>query len=293
MACVALLAVARAAGAQPADPAAPATDAQRPAASSIVSRSAPDNVTVRAVRLDAPLSIDGRLDEGVYTTVPPISDFIQQEPQEGQPATEKTEAWILFDGTNIYISARMWDSHPEREIANELRRDNGNILGNENFTFVIDTFHDKRNGYMFQTNPLGALRDMTITDDQQNSAWNGIWYVKTDRFEQGWTHGGGDPLQVAALSRQRCTDVGHQPAAAGEVEERVLVSVARAGGARHDGRQPHGLGGDGDRHRDAVGVEEPGAEALRGVVRDDQPDRLAARSTIGWTPTPGSTSSTG
>ncbi len=156
-------------------------------APSLVSRVAPDNVTVRAIRLDAPLTLDGRLDEPVYTTVPAITDFIQQEPREGQPATEKTEAWILFDRDTLYIAARNWDSHPEREIANELRRDNGNILGNENLTFVIDTFHDKRNGYLFQTNPLGALRDMTVTDDQQNSAWNGIWYVKTGRFDAGWT----------------------------------------------------------------------------------------------------------
>ena len=54
----------------------------------------------------------------------------------------------------MYIVARCWDSHPEREVANELRRDNGNILGNENFTFVIDPLHDGRNGYLFQTNPL-------------------------------------------------------------------------------------------------------------------------------------------
>ncbi len=153
----------------------------------IVSRGGPDNVTVRAVRVESPLRIDGRLEEEVYRTVDPISDFIQQEPDEGQPATEKTEAWILFDDVHLYICARNWDSHPEREIANELRRDNGNILGNENFTFVIDTLHDRRNGYLFQTNALGALRDMTVTDDQQNSAWNGIWYVKTGRFENGWT----------------------------------------------------------------------------------------------------------
>ena len=163
------------------------TGAQTAAGAAIVNRVASDNVTVRAVRLDAPLRIDGRLDEAVYSAVEPITDFIQQEPEEGQPATEKTEAWILFDEVNLYISARNWDSHPEREVANELRRDNGNILGNENFTFVIDTFHDRRNGYLFQTNPLGALRDMTVTDDQQNSAWNGIWYVKTGRFENGWT----------------------------------------------------------------------------------------------------------
>jgi len=153
----------------------------------LVSRAAPDDVTVRAVRLDTPLVLDGRLDEPFYAAVLPLTDFIQQEPQEGQPATEKTEAWIFFDDTTLYVAARLWDSHPEREVANELRRDNGNILGNENLTFVIDTLHDRRNGYLFQTNPLGALRDMTVTDDLQNSAWNGIWNVKTARFENGWT----------------------------------------------------------------------------------------------------------
>jgi hypothetical protein len=167
--------------------AAAASAAQTPTGPSIVLREAADKVTVRTVRVTTPLRIDGRLDESVYTSVEPISDFIQQEPREGELATEKTEAWIFFDDESLYIAARCWDSHPEREVANELRRDNGNILGNENFTFVVDTLHDRRNGYLFQTNPLGALRDMTVTDDQQNSAWNGIWYVKTSRFEQGWT----------------------------------------------------------------------------------------------------------
>jgi len=170
---VALLATAHGAGAQ--------------SAATLVSRSASDNVTIRAVRLTAPLTLDGRLDEAVYRDVAPVTDFIQQEPQEGQPATEKTEAWVLFDDQNLYIVARCWDSHPEREVVNEMRRDSSNILGNENVTFVIDTFHDRRNGYMFQTNPLGALRDMTVTDDQQNQAWNGIWYSKIATFEQGWT----------------------------------------------------------------------------------------------------------
>jgi len=131
---------------------------QADAAQTIVERTANDKVTVRAVRVASPLRIDGRLDDEVYVSVPPISGFIQQEPHEGAPATEKTDAWILFDDENLYIAARCWDSHPEREIANELRRDNGNILGNENFTFVIDTLHDGRNGYLFQTNPLGGLR---------------------------------------------------------------------------------------------------------------------------------------
>ena len=144
---------------------APTSTAQPITVSSLVNRISDDQVTVRAVRLDGPIQVDGRLDDPVYGRVAPLTDFIQQEPQEGRPATEKTDAWILFDDSHLYISARCWDSQPERGIANELRRDNGNILGNDNVTFVIDTFHDRRNGYLFQTNPLGALRDMTVTDD--------------------------------------------------------------------------------------------------------------------------------
>ena len=93
-----------------------------PPASHFVGRSAPDQVTVRALRTPAPLTIDGRLDEEIYGAVEPLTDFIQQEPREGQTATEKTDAWIFFDDTYFYVSARCWDSHPEREVANELRR---------------------------------------------------------------------------------------------------------------------------------------------------------------------------
>src|SRR3954469_23060615 len=84
-----------------------ATAAQdQTAASSVVERTAPDRVTVRAVRLATPLRVDGRLDEEVYARIPPISDFIQQEPREGEPATERTDAWILFDVDTLYIVAR-------------------------------------------------------------------------------------------------------------------------------------------------------------------------------------------
>ena len=72
---------------------------------------------MRAFRVPSPPRIDGRLDEEVYRTVDPITDFIQQEPDEGQPATEKTDAWILFDDVNLYICARNWDSHPVGDIS--------------------------------------------------------------------------------------------------------------------------------------------------------------------------------
>src|SRR5713226_6256036 len=77
----------------------------------VVSRDASGRVTIRAVRLAMPLRIDGQLDEALYSSVPPISDFIQMEPQAGEPATEKTELWVAFDRDDVYVSFRCWETH--------------------------------------------------------------------------------------------------------------------------------------------------------------------------------------
>src|SRR5262245_18847507 len=92
----------------------------------VVSRDDTGRATLRAIRLQVPLNVDGKLDEQAYTIFPSVSDFIQQEPHEGEPATEKTEAWIFFDDKNIYVAGRCCDSHPERMVVNEMRRDSNN-----------------------------------------------------------------------------------------------------------------------------------------------------------------------
>ena len=152
-----------------------------------VTRDERGRATVRAVRLTEPLRLDGRLDEGVYRTVPPIDGFLQQVPQEGAPATEPTEMWVFFDDENIYVAARCLDSQPGRIIANELRRDSNAIFQNDNFGVVLDTFFDQRNGYYFQTNALGALRDAAVNESGNNSNWSTVWDVRTARFEHGYT----------------------------------------------------------------------------------------------------------
>ena len=121
--------------------------------------------------------------------MPAITGFIQQAPDEGAPATEKTEAWIFFDAASIYIAARIWDSAPPSEwVANELRRDTRQLRQNDTFAVILDTFYDRRNAVAFYTNPLGALADFQITNEgNPNSDWNPIWDVRTGRFEEGWT----------------------------------------------------------------------------------------------------------
>ena len=160
-----------------------------PAAPKVMNRDEAGRATVRAIRLDGGLRLDGVLDEAVYETVPPITGFIQQLPDPGAPATERTEAWITFDDTNVYVSARVWDSAPEsRWVANEMRRDTTQLRQNDTFTAFFDTFYDRRNGFNFYTNPLGARSDSQFTNEgNPNNDWNPVWDVRTGRFPGGWT----------------------------------------------------------------------------------------------------------
>ena len=160
-----------------------------PIAPAVVNRDTSGRTTIRAVRLDESLDIDGDLDESIYTRVPAVSDFIQQEPIEGAPATERTEVWILFDADNVYVVARLWDSEPARQVANEMRRDNTTIFrGNDNFAFGFDTFYDRRNLVTFEVNPIGGRLDGQVTNERQiNTDWNPVWDLAVGRFEGGWT----------------------------------------------------------------------------------------------------------
>jgi hypothetical protein len=173
-------------------PAAAAASAADPALGPVppdtVARAADGRVRIRAVRLERPLTLDGRLDEAIYEEVPGVDGFLQQVPKEGAPTTEKSEAWILYDDTNFYFSARLHDSHPERITANEMRRDSSNIFnGGDSITLVLDTMKDLRNGFLFQTNPLGALREQAIADGTYIESWNTIWQVRSARFDGGWS----------------------------------------------------------------------------------------------------------
>jgi len=144
--------------------------------------------TVRAFRLTTPLRVDGRLDEAYYTSLAPVSEFIQAEPQEGAPATEKTDVWLFYDDRNLYFTARCWESDVSHMVVNEMRRDGGNIGQNDNIAWLLDTFNDKRNGLLFETNALGGRLDgQSSNEENTNLDFNPVWDVKVTRFDDGWT----------------------------------------------------------------------------------------------------------
>jgi len=155
----------------------------------VITRAANGQATVRALKLTAPLKVDGVLDEDVYTREKPFGGLIQVAPAFGEQQTERSEVWVTYDDENMYVTCRCWDSAPpDQWIANELRRDTNGLRQNDHFGVMFDTFYDRRSGFAFYTNPLGARADYSVVDEGgSNTDWNPVWTSKTGRFEGGWT----------------------------------------------------------------------------------------------------------
>lgn len=143
---------------------------------------------VQAVAAASPIVIDGALDEEAWTRAIPATDFIQADPHEGQPATEITEVRIAYDADYLYIGAHCRDSEPGGIVVNEIRKD---FAGRDQDTFdvLLDTFADRRNGFVFSTNSAGAKADTQMTNEGRdvNANWDAVWWVESRRTADGWT----------------------------------------------------------------------------------------------------------
>jgi hypothetical protein len=154
---------------------------------SVASRDEAGNVTIRAIRLTEPLMLDGRLDERLYHDNESVTDFVQQEPLEGRPATDKTEVWVAYDDDALYVGARLWETDPSKRVTSDMRRDAANLYNNDHFAVLLDTFYDRRNGYAFFANAQGGMSDLQVVNESPASDWNAIWETRAANFEGGWT----------------------------------------------------------------------------------------------------------
>jgi len=150
--------------------------------------------TARAVRAEHPPKMDGTLNDPAWRTAPAADDFRQREPLETQPATEKTEVRILYDSRHIYFGVHCYDSDPRDIVATQLRRDLSQDL-DDNFALIIDPTLSRRNGYIFQVNPLGTQRDGEVVEEQAptggdaivDPSWDGLWISAAKIAADGWT----------------------------------------------------------------------------------------------------------
>ena len=149
-----------------------------------------------ATRVDLAPKLDGTLDDPLWRTATPITDFRQREPFEGEASTEKTEVRILYSRHAVYFGIRCYDSDPSRIVATELRRDVSQDL-DDHFEILIDSNHDRRGAYVFQINPLGTQVDGLIVEEQGSgfgsfgadfdTGWDGVWTSEARITADGWT----------------------------------------------------------------------------------------------------------
>src|SRR5882724_10843839 len=150
-------------------------------------------ITAEATYIDHVPRLDGTLDDPLWQSAKVITDFRQREPNEGEPATEKTEVRILYTRHAVYFGIHCYDSVPSRIIATELRRDVSQDL-DDHFEILIDSNHDRRGGYVFEVNPLGTQNDGLIMEEQGDTnegdfdrGWDGVWTSEAHITSDGWT----------------------------------------------------------------------------------------------------------
>lgn len=140
-----------------------------------------------AVRIDHAPSIDGRLDDSVWQQIPPITDFRQREPDEGQPSTERTEVRVAYTSSTLYFGMTLHDSEPHLITRSVLQREGPNQQ-DDRFVIALDTYHDRHNAYIFGLNPFGTQEDGLITDEgPPNWNWEGVYRSEARITETGWT----------------------------------------------------------------------------------------------------------
>ena len=154
-------------------------------------------------------SIDGFLNEAVWQQAAVMTGFTQREPMDGQPASERTEVRVVFDQEALYVGVWAFDSQPENITYGERIRDY-EVRQSDNVVFVLDTYNDDQNGFVFGTTPTGIEYDGQVANEGRgggrfqgggfntrqrfqsgsgggfNKNWDGSWTVATTTDEDGW-----------------------------------------------------------------------------------------------------------
>lgn len=141
---------------------------------------------IKAIFTQTPPVIDGKLDDAVWKNASLINDLYQREPNTGEPVSEKTEFYLLFDHNCIYVGIHCFDD-PALITAKELARD-VSLGDDDRIQVIFDTYLDGRSGYWFQIGPRGSIGDALVNENGKdfNKSWDGLWDGKAKITKDGW-----------------------------------------------------------------------------------------------------------
>jgi Domain of unknown function (DUF5916)/Carbohydrate family 9 binding domain-like len=161
--------------------------AQGVSAGSMDSGTAPRESVALAHRVTERPTIDGLLDEAIWEQATVLTDFVQAEPLEGQPASERTEVRVLYDEVSIFVGVRLLDADQSQIVVTDTRRDAA-LNDQDSFQIIFDTFRDRQNGFVFGTNAAGVQYDGQVRNQgDASTSWDGSWEVRTQPGEGEWT----------------------------------------------------------------------------------------------------------
>ncbi len=149
--------------------------------------------------------IDGKLDDAAWRAATVLTDFVQREPVEGMPVSERTEVRIVTDGEALYVGAWLYDREAAQIVPSEKIRD-VQLTNSDYFAFILDTYHDRQNGFLFGTTPSGIEHDEQVIREGEgggvnvqgqnraqsgalggvNLNWDASWSVATSQDGEGW-----------------------------------------------------------------------------------------------------------
>ena len=137
----------------------------------------------RAARTSGTLRIDGRLDEPVWASAAVTDSFVQIDPAEGMPASQRSGVRVLYDDDFLYVGARLYDSGRGTARLGRRDMDQGD---SDWFAVLIDSYHDHRTAFGFEVNPAGVRRDEIRTIDVDDNTWDPVWDAATSVDSAGW-----------------------------------------------------------------------------------------------------------
>ncbi|MDP1572145.1 MAG: DUF5916 domain-containing protein [Vicinamibacterales bacterium] len=164
----------------------------------------------RATRIATAPTIDGVLDEPFWATLDPIADFVQRDPVDGAYPTERTEVRIAYDEGALYFGFTLFDSDPSAIRAHTLNR-GGQIGFDDHIVIALDTFNDRRNGYIFEINALGTQDDAIFTDESiegEDWNWDGVYRSETRITADGWVLEVEIPFTTIRFPRDEALEMG-------------------------------------------------------------------------------------
>lgn len=138
-----------------------------------------------ALKCNCGIKIDGLLDEEIWQLAPRSGDFIQYEPDEGEPASESTFVRVAFDDEALYVGMECYDSEPEKIVKRLTRRDR--YIEGDLVNLIIDSHHDHQTAYAFVLYASGTQRDVYYYNDNwSNEDWDAVWEGRSKIHDWGW-----------------------------------------------------------------------------------------------------------